>query len=48
MQAYHTEIDMQQIRPKGEEVCGDVFISRQLSEEGRSILVLSDGIGHGI
>ncbi|MGF7139060.1 SpoIIE family protein phosphatase [Roseimarinus sediminis] len=45
---FHTEIEMQQLCPKGEEVSGDVFITRQFSEEGRTILVLSDGIGHGI
>lgn len=45
---YHTEIEMQQLRPKGQEVSGDVFITRQVSEEGRTVLVLSDGIGHGI
>ena len=48
MQNYHTEIDIQQLKPKGQEVSGDVFISRQLIEEGRTVLVLSDGIGHGI
>lgn len=29
-------------------VCGDVFISRRIKEEGRIIVVLSDGMGHGI
>ncbi len=47
-QSYHTEIDIQQLRPKGQEVSGDVFISRQMKEDGRTVLVLSDGIGHGI
>lgn len=45
---YHTDIDIQQLRPKGQEVCGDVFISRQIREDGRTVLVLSDGVGHGI
>ncbi|HNW51388.1 MAG TPA: SpoIIE family protein phosphatase [Prolixibacteraceae bacterium] len=45
---YHTEIDIQQMRPKGQEVSGDVFISRLVKEEGRTVLVLSDGVGHGI
>ena len=45
---YHIEIDVQQKRPKGEIACGDVFMSDIFKEEGRSILVLSDGIGHGI
>ncbi len=47
-QSYHTEIEIQQLRPKGEEVCGDVFFSKRFPDEERIILVLSDGIGHGI
>ena len=45
---YHVEIDVQQKRPKGEIACGDVFQSNIFKEESRTILVLSDGIGHGI
>lgn len=45
---YHIEINVQQKRPKGEIACGDVFQSNVFKEEGRKILVLSDGIGHGI
>lgn len=45
---YHVEIDVQQKRPKGEIACGDVFQSNITKEEERTILVLSDGIGHGI
>ncbi len=45
---YHVEIDVQQKKPKGEVACGDVFQSNIFREEGRTILVLSDGIGHGI
>nr|WP_321358008.1 SpoIIE family protein phosphatase [uncultured Draconibacterium sp.] len=45
---YHVEIEFQQKRPKGEIACGDVFQSSIIREEGRTILVLSDGIGHGI
>ncbi|MFA7489264.1 MAG: SpoIIE family protein phosphatase [Mariniphaga sp.] len=45
---YHIEIDVQQKKPKGEIACGDVFVSDIFREEGRTILVLSDGIGHGI
>jgi len=44
----HVEIDVQQKRPKGEMACGDVFRSDASREEGRMILALSDGIGHGI
>jgi hypothetical protein len=45
---YHVEIDVQQKKPKNEIACGDVFMSDIFREEGRTILVLSDGIGHGI
>ncbi len=45
---FHVEIDVQQKRPKGEIACGDVFLSDLSRGEGRNILVLSDGIGHGI
>lgn len=45
---YHVEIDVQQKRPRGEIACGDVFQSNIIREEGRTIMVLSDGIGHGI
>lgn len=45
---YHVEIDVQQKRRYGETACGDVFQSNIIKEEGRTILVLSDGIGHGI
>jgi hypothetical protein len=45
---FHVEIDVQQKRPKGETACGDVFQSDMSRGEGRNILVLSDGIGHGI
>ena len=45
---YHVEIDVQQKRPKGEMACGDVFQSNIIREEGRTVMVLSDGIGHGI
>lgn len=29
-------------------ICGDVFISKRIKEEGRILVVLSDGMGHGI
>jgi hypothetical protein len=45
---YHIEVDVQQLKRHGQIVCGDVFRSRQLKGEGRTILVLSDGIGHGV
>ncbi len=44
----HVEIDVQQKKPAGEIACGDVFQSNIIKEEDRTILVMSDGIGHGI
>lgn len=45
---YHVEIDVQQKKPKDQVACGDVFHSRIIKEEGRTVLAMSDGIGHGI
>lgn len=45
---YHIEVDVHQLNYHGQVVCGDVFHSRLISAEGRTILVLSDGIGHGV
>lgn len=42
------EIGHQNLQKSGHEVCGDVFMSRKLQEEGRTIGVLSDGLGSGI
>jgi len=32
----------------GERICGDVFLTRRIKEEKRTIVVLSDGLGHGV
>ena len=48
MTEFHIEIDFAQKQPSGEMVCGDVFISKLVKEDGRTILVLSDGVGHGV
>ncbi len=45
---YHVEIDVQQKKPTGQVACGDVVHSIIIKEEGRKVIVLSDGIGHGI
>ncbi len=31
-----------------ERICGDVFLTRKIIEENRTIAVLSDGMGHGV
>ncbi len=48
MSEFHIEIDFNQKQPSGQIVCGDVFISKLIKEDGRTILVLSDGVGHGV
>jgi hypothetical protein len=45
---FYIEINCQQKNHSDERVCGDVFLSKRIKEEGRFILVLSDGLGHGI
>jgi hypothetical protein len=45
---FYIEINCQQRNHDNERVCGDVFLSRKIKEEGRTIVVLSDGLGHGI
>ncbi len=42
------EIDARQINHLGEKICGDVFLKRRIKEENRFIVVLSDGMGHGV
>lgn len=48
MSGLHVDVDFQQKMTHGQIVCGDVFHTRRISGEGRYIIVLSDGIGHGI
>lgn len=45
---FYIEVNCQQRCHGDARVCGDVFISRRIKEEGRIIMVLSDGLGHGI
>lgn len=45
---FYIEVNCQQKCHGDARVCGDVFISRRIKEEGRIIVVLSDGLGHGI
>jgi hypothetical protein len=45
---FYIEINCQQKNHSDERVCGDVFLTKKIREEGRIILVLSDGLGHGI
>lgn len=45
---YFIEVDCQQKNHDGERICGDVFLSGKVKEENRIVLVLSDGMGHGV
>jgi len=45
---FHIEVNCQQKNQEGERICGDVFLTLRVPEEGRTILVLSDGMGHGV
>jgi hypothetical protein len=45
---FYIEVNCQQKNHAEERVCGDVFLSSRIQEEGRTIVILSDGLGHGI
>ncbi|HRS54809.1 MAG TPA: SpoIIE family protein phosphatase, partial [Bacteroidales bacterium] len=45
---FHIEVGYKQKNFAGQRICGDVFVFQKIKEENRTILVLSDGLGHGI
>jgi hypothetical protein len=45
---FHIDVDIQQKNHEGERICGDVYLSEKFKEENRLIIVLSDGLGHGV
>lgn len=45
---FHIEVHCAQKNYGEERICGDVFIFRKVQEENRTIVVLSDGMGHGV
>jgi len=45
---FYIEVAGEQRNYGQERICGDVFISRKIKEENRTIVVLSDGMGHGV
>ncbi|MBN2613738.1 MAG: SpoIIE family protein phosphatase [Bacteroidales bacterium] len=45
---FFVEVDCQQKNHYKERICGDVFLTHKVKEENRIIIVLSDGMGHGI
>lgn len=44
----YIEIEARQINHHGEKICGDVFLRKRIKEDKRIIVVLSDGMGHGV
>lgn len=46
--SFYIEVNSQQRNHDGERICGDVFLNRFIKEENRVIVVLSDGMGHGV
>ncbi len=46
--SFYIEVGVFQKNHTGERICGDVFLSRKVKEENRTIVVLSDGMGHGV
>jgi hypothetical protein len=46
--SFYIEVGVYQKSHTGERICGDVFLSRKVKEENRTIVVLSDGMGHGV
>ena len=45
---FYIEVDCQQKNHEGERICGDVFLSEKIKTEERTVIVLSDGMGHGV
>jgi len=45
---FYLDVSCRQIPCNGERVCGDVYLARNFKEEDRNIIVLSDGLGHGV
>lgn len=44
----YIEIEAKQVNYHGEKICGDVFLKKRIKEDKRIIVVLSDGMGHGV
>ncbi len=42
------EVDHVQRQKAGNEICGDVFLSRKIQAENRTIIILADGLGSGV
>lgn len=45
---FFLEVGFQQRNCHKQRICGDVFIKKRIKEENRTVVVLSDGMGHGV
>ena len=45
---FFIDVECRQNNHVGEIICGDVFLSQKIKEEGRIVAVLSDGMGSGV
>ena len=45
---FFVEVDCQQKSYEGQRICGDIFLTSKVKEENRIVIVLSDGMGHGV
>jgi len=48
MNRFYIDVFCRQQYKHHQRICGDVFLSQRIKEEKRAILVLSDGMGHGV
>ncbi|TKG95999.1 serine/threonine-protein phosphatase [Puteibacter caeruleilacunae] len=48
MTTFHTDIELLQRSHYKETTCGDIFQAFTVGKDGRRIIVLSDGMGHGV
>lgn len=48
MNHFYLDIFCHQQYKNNQRICGDVFLSQRIKEEKRTILILSDGMGHGV
>ncbi len=44
----YIEIEAKQVNHHAEKICGDVFLKKRIKEDKRIIVVISDGMGHGV
>lgn len=45
---FHIEVECFQLNKEGNQLCGDVFLSRKVKNEDRIVLAFSDGLGSGV